>query len=136
MAWFAPTLAYIAAVGALGVTAKLALRTLSWPDIVLWTGVGYIAVAAVLLAVGRTELRVVHDTPWAMLSGALAITGLVMLSVALGRGQASTVTAVSAGYPAVTLVLAAAFLAEGVSVARAAGVGLVICGVVVLTLAR
>lgn len=135
MTWLLPTLAYILAVGSLGVTAKLALRTLAWPDLILWTGAGYIAVAIVLLLLGRTEVRYAEGTAWAMLSGALAITGLIMLSVALGRGQASTVTAVSAAYPAVTLLLAVAFLAEGLSVARAVGVGLVICGVIVLTTA-
>ena len=133
MTWFLPTLAYVLAVGSLGVTAKLALRTLAWPDLILWTGAGYIVVATVLIILGRTDVRYVEGTAWAMLSGALAITGLIMLSVALGRGQASTVTAVSAAYPAVTLVLAAAFLSEGLSVARGVGVGLVIGGVVVLT---
>lgn len=136
MAWLPPILAYIAAIGSLGITAKLALRTLSWPDLILWTGVGYIIVAAVLLALGRTELRIVGDTTWAMLTGALAITGLIMLSVALGRGQAATVSAVSAAYPAVTVVLAAVFLAERLSAGRVTGTALVVVGVVVLTLAN
>lgn len=136
MTWLLPTLVYILAVGALGVTGKLALRTLSWPDLILWTGAGYIAVAAVLLALGRTEVRFVEGTAWAALSGALAIGGLIMLYLALGAGKAGTVVAVSAAYPVVTLLLAAAFLAEGVTVGRAVGAGLVILGVVVLTLSE
>ncbi len=136
MGWLLPTLGYILAVGALGVTGKLALRTLSWPDLILWTGVGYIVVATVLLAMGRTEVRLAEGWGWAALSGALAITGLVMLYLALGTGKASTVAAVTAAYPVVTLLLAAAFLSEAVTVGRAVGVGLVVVGVVVLTLSE
>ena len=136
MSWLLPTLGYILAVGALGVTGKLALRTLSWPDLILWTGVGYIVVATVLLALGRTEVRLAEGSGWAAVSGALAITGLVMLYLALGTGKASTVAAVTAAYPVVTLLLAAAFLSEAVTVGRAVGVGLVVVGVVVLTLSE
>ena len=136
MSWLLPTLGYILAVGALGVTGKLALRTLSWPDLILWTGVGYIVVATVLLGLGRTEVRLAEGWAWAALSGSLAITGLVMLYLALGTGKASTVAAVTAAYPVVTLLLAAAFLSEAVTVGRAVGVGLVVVGVVVLTLSE
>lgn len=135
MSWLVPTLAYIAGVGALGITGKLALRHLDWPDLILWTGVGYIAVAALLLGLGRTQLQLVAGTPWAIASAALAITSLIMLYLALEAGKASTVTAISAAYPAVTLVLAAAFLSEGLTIGSVAGAGLVVVGVVVLTLA-
>lgn len=133
MNWFVPTIGYIFAVGALGVTGKLALRDLSWPDLILWTGAGYIGVASVLLLLGRTEMQIVDGTPWAMLSGGLAIGGLIMLYLALDAGKAGTVTAMSAAYPAVTLILAAAFLSEALTLGRAAGAALVVCGVVVLT---
>lgn len=136
MNWLIPTLGYIVAVGALGVTGKLALRTLSWPDLILWTGAGYIAVATVLLALGRTEVRIVEGTGWAALSGALAIGGLIMLYLALGEGKAGTVVAISAAYPVLTVLLAAAFLDEAITTGRAAGVGLVVLGVVVLTVAE
>jgi uncharacterized membrane protein len=43
---------------------------------------------------------------------------------------------VSAAYPAVTLVLAAAFLSEALTVGRAAGTVLIIAGVVMVTLAK
>lgn len=136
MAWLVPTLIYVLAVGALGVTGKLALRTLDWPDLILWTGAGYIVVASVLLLLGRTALRVTTGTGWAMASGALAITGLIVLYLALGSGEAGKVISISAAYPAVTLVLAAIFLSESLTVGRAVGTALIISGVVVVTLAR
>ncbi len=42
---------------------------------------------------------------------------------------------VTAAYPAVTLILAAAFLGESITPAKACGVGLVVGGVVLLTVA-
>lgn len=133
--WLLPISYYVVAVGALGVTGKLALRDLDWPDLILWTGIGYISVAGVLLVIGQTEVRFVDGSAWAMASGALAISSLIALYVALGSGQAGTVSAISAAYPAVTLILAAAFLSEGLSAVRVGGALLVIAGVVVLTLA-
>ena len=84
IAWLLPTLLYVLLVGALGITGNLALRTLSWPDLILWTRVGYVVVSVVLLATGKTALRLSTGTPWAILSGVLAIGGLVMLYLALG----------------------------------------------------
>jgi transporter family protein len=136
MGWLIPTLYYVAGVGALGVTGKLALRTLDWPDLILWTGVGYIVVAAILLAAGQTHVRFSHDTAWAVGSGALAISSLIALYLALGHGDAGKVVSITAAYPAVTLVLAAAFLSEALTVGRAAGTVLIVAGVVTVTLAK
>jgi transporter family protein len=134
--WLVPTFVYVLAVGSLGVTSKLALRTLPWQTLVMWTGIGYLAVTGLLLGLGQAKLNFVHDTPWAMLSGAMAIGGLVSLYLALNTGEASKVVTVSAAYPAVTVVLAALTLSESVSLARVGGLCLVVGGVIVLTVAR
>jgi uncharacterized membrane protein len=134
--WLGPTLVYVIGVGALGITSKLALRTLTWPQVILWTAVAYATVAAVLVLTGHAAVRVTHDTAWALASGALAVGSLAMLYVALGGGDAGKVVAISAAYPAVTVFLAAAILSEAVTVGRVIGAGLVIAGVVTLTLAR
>lgn len=136
MAWLIPTLMYVVLVGGLGVTGKLALKTLSWPDLILWTAVGYIVVTLVLVAVGQTAVRVTTGSGWAMLSAGLAIGGLIVLYLALGAGPAGSVVAVSAAYPAVTVVLAAVFLAEPLSVPRVLGTGLIIAGVAIVSLSR
>jgi uncharacterized membrane protein len=120
-------------VGGLGVTSKLALRTLAWPELVVWLGVCYMSAAALALARGAARPVLRRGTGWAALSAALAITGMIALYLALGEGEASTVTAVSAAYPAVTVALSAAVLAERITPARVLGLGLVVAGVVVLT---
>lgn len=131
--WLVPTLVYILCIGSLGVTSKLALRTLAWQDLLLWTTAGYIATAGVLLALGQTAFTWQPDVGWAILSAGLAIGALIFLYLALGSGEASKVIPVSAAYPAVTLVLSALTLAESVSLPRIGGMLLVIAGVVVLT---
>jgi bacterial/archaeal transporter family protein len=118
------------------VTGKLALRTLNWPDLILWTGAGYILVSAVLLLIGQTQVRFTAGTAWAMASGVLAIGGLIMLYVALGSGSAAKVVAISSAYPVVTLMLAAAFLSEALTVGRVAGTALIVLGVVIITLVK
>lgn len=132
MGWLAPTLAYVLAVGALGVTSKVALRTLVWQDLVLWVGIGYVTVASALVARGQTRLRVVQGTVWAICAAALAIAGVISLYLALATGQASKVVPVSSAYPAITVILSAIVLSERLSASRVGGMCLVVAGVVVL----
>lgn len=134
--WLIPTLIYILAAGGLGVTSKLALRHLRWQDLILWSGISFVCVAVALLIVGRAHVQLVAGSGWAVLTAAAAITSLIVFYVALVNGEAAKVVPVSAAYPVVTLLLAALFLSEGVTVVRAVGVLLVVGGVVVLTGAR
>jgi len=132
--WLIPTLAYIGLIGGLGVTSKLALRDAAWQDLILWTTVVYIGLSIALLAGGwGTFSGTSYGTWWALASGVLAVGGLVCLYLALFSGEASKVVPVGASYPAVTLVLAAIFLSESLSLARVAGAALVIGGVVIIT---
>ncbi len=131
--WMLPTLAFVVATGALGVTSKLALRSLVWQDLILWVAVAYVAVAIVITRRGVARLHMGPGAPWAALSAALAITSVISLYVALETGEAGTVISVSAAYPAVTLVLSALVLGERISLARVVGMGLVVTGVVILT---
>jgi bacterial/archaeal transporter family protein len=134
--WLLPTLLYVVLIGGLGVASKLALRDLAWQDLIVWTTVGYVFVAVTMLLGGHATLGLGDGTGWAMLAGALAISGLIALYIALGMGEASKVVPVSAAYPAVTLLLSALVLSESVSLARAGGMTLVVAGVIVLTAAR
>lgn len=136
MSWLVPTVGYVLALGALGVTSKLALETLSWQRLLPWTLVAYAVVVGVLLAFGQTDWRWHPGTGWALATAALAVGSLILLFVALELGEASRVVPVSAAYPAATVVLAALFLGENISLARVSGLLMVIAGVVVLTLAR
>ena len=136
MSWLVPAIGYVLALGALGVTSKLALETLTWQQLLPWTLLAYGVAVTVLLAMGQTDLRWHSGSGWAVATAALAVGSLILLFVALGLGEASKVVPVTAAYPAATVVLAALFLGENISLARVAGMLMVIAGVVVLTLAR
>lgn len=134
MSWLIPTGGYVLCVGSIGVTSKLALETLSWPDLVLWSGICYVPVVAALVHGGHARLRLGPGGGWAIAAAAAAIGGLVAAYIALGEGDASQVVPVAASYPAVTLLLSALLLGERLSPGRVLGVALVICGVVVITI--
>jgi transporter family protein len=136
VSWLVPAIGYVLALGALGITSKLALETLSWQQLLPWTLLAYGVAVAVLLAIGQTDVQWHPGSGWAVATAALAVGSLILLFVALGLGEASKVVPVTAAYPAATVVLAALFLGENISLARVAGMLMVIVGVVVLTLAR
>lgn len=133
--WLAPTLAYVFTLGALGVTSKLALRTLSWQELVLWSAVAYALVAIGMLLAGKGSFHFESNTWWALLSAVIVVSSLCLLYIALGNGEASKIIPITAAYPAVTLILAGIFLSESVSLAKIGGMLLVLGGVVVLTVA-
>jgi bacterial/archaeal transporter family protein len=122
-------------VGVLGVTTKLALRTVGWPALLLWTAAVYAVVAVVLLASGA-RLRLGPGTAYALLSGSIAAGGLVLFFLALQRGDATRVVPVTSAYPVVTALLGAAVLSERLTAATAVGTALVLGGIVLITSAR
>jgi drug/metabolite transporter (DMT)-like permease len=132
-AWFLPTLGYILLLGATGVTARLALRTISWEQMVLWVPIAY-AVFAVLFAVFRgARFPLGAGGGWAAVTAFCAAGALVLLFVALTYGDAGKVVPVSSGYPVITLIGAALFLSEPITGVRVAGTVLVVLGVILLT---
>ena len=132
--WLVPAIAYVAIVGALGVTTKLALRNVRWPDLILWTTIVYIAIAVVLVLFDRAHVGLGAGNGWAALSGVFASGGLIVFYIALGNGPASRVVPITAAYPLVSVVLGVAVLSERVTPVRLAGAVLVVVGVVLLSL--
>jgi len=130
-----PTIGYVVALGVWGVAGKLALRSLSWGDVLVVTAVVYGLTAIVLLALGRAGVRFEANTWWALVAAVCVVSALVFFYLALESGEASKVVPISAAYPAVTLVLSAIFLAEDVSLIKVGGLALVIGGVVLLSVA-
>jgi transporter family protein len=132
-AWLPPALVFVVASGLLGVMTKLALRELSWQEVLIWTAVVYAVISLGLLAAGRDRLTANIGDWWGALSGGFAAGALVLLFVALEDGEVSQVVPVTASYPVVTLVLSALVLRERVSRARVGATFLVIAGVILLS---
>jgi uncharacterized membrane protein len=130
--WLLPTLVNIVGVGAMGVAASRALRTLTWRSLLLTTTGAYLLVTVALVAFGDARFGLDGAWGWALLSGVLTVTGLVSMNLALTEGEASKVIALSAAYPVVTLFLAALVLEEAVTGGRWLGTLLVVVGVALI----
>lgn len=132
--WLVPALGYVVAVGALGVTTKLALEDMTWPELVLWTAVAYAVIAVLLVGAGGERMRPGRSAGYGALSGALAAGALIMLFLALDAGDVSRVVPITSAYPVVTVLLAAVLLAERVSAVRFGATLLVVGGVILLSI--
>jgi uncharacterized membrane protein len=132
MFWLVCAVYYALSLGALGITSSKALVHLQWFDLILWTGIGYVLVAGFLVISGHTAVRITSGSWWAILSAGLAISALISLYVGLQHGSAAKVVTIGAAYPAVTVLLAALFLSEPLTVPHVLGVLLIIAGGVLI----
>jgi drug/metabolite transporter (DMT)-like permease len=131
--WIPPTLAYIVLLGAAGVTAKLALRTITWQQLVLWVPLFYIVFSIVFVVTSGTRFPLGVGGAWAAATALCASSALVLFLYALTKGPASQVTPASSAYPIVTVGGSALFLSEKLTLIRGVGTALVVAGVVLLS---
>ena len=131
--WIPPTLAYVVLLGAAGVTAKLALRTVTWQQLVLWVPIFYLVYSVILVAASGTRFPLGAGGAWAAATALCASSALLLFLYALTKGPASQVTPASSAYPIVTVVGSAIFLSEKITLIRGIGTALVVAGVVLLS---
>jgi uncharacterized membrane protein len=132
-AWILPTIGYIIVLGVAGVTAKLALRTITWEQLVLWVPVAYIAFSLVLLIFKGTTFPLGVGGGWAAATALAASSALILFFYALTKGPVSQVTPATSAYPVVTVIGSALFLSEKITLVRGVGTALVVAGVVLLS---
>lgn len=133
MLWLAPTLGYILFVGLFGVTAKLALETITWQQLAAWLPVGYLVYSLLMQVTGTARLPLNTGGAWAVLTSLFGSSAVVMLFFALRHGDASRIVPASSAYPVVTIIASAIFLSERITPTRIAGTALVIAGLFVLS---
>ena len=131
--WVLPTILYIVILGAGGVTAKLALRTISWEQLVLWVPVAYIVFSVLLVIFRGATFPHGVGGAWAAATAFAASSALILFFYALTKGEASQVTPVTSAYPVVTVIGSALFLSEKLTLIRGLGTALVVAGVVLLS---
>ena len=131
--WVLPALAYVVLLGAGGVTAKLALRTISWQQLVLWVPIAYLVVSTGLMLIGGTRFPLGVGGAWAAATAVCASSALVLFFYALTKGPASQVAPATSAYPVVTVIGSALFLSEKITLVRGIGTALVVLGVVLLS---
>jgi uncharacterized membrane protein len=130
--WIPPTIAYIVILGAGGVTAKVALRTITWEQMVLWLPIAYVLFCAIFVIFRGTTFPTGAGGAWAAVTAFAASSALILFFYALTKGPASQVTPATSAYPVVTVVGSALFLSEKITLVRGIGTALVVAGVVLL----
>ena len=131
--WIPPTIGYIFLLGAGGVTAKLALRTIGWEQLVLWVPIAYAVFAIGFVVVRGTNFPLGVGGAWAAVTALCASSALILFFYALTKGDASVVAPATSAYPVVTVIGSALFLSEKITLVRGLGTGLVVLGVVLLS---
>jgi transporter family protein len=130
--WLIPASGYVAVVGVLGILTKLALRHVSWTDMVVSTALVYGCAAGALVLSGSGDFRLGRGGAIALAAGVCAAGGLTLSFIALRHADASRAVPFMSAYPVVTVVLAVLLLSESVSLSQGVGIALVLAGVVLL----
>ena len=130
--WLLPALGSIVLVGFLGITMKLALRTIEWEQVIPWGAICY-----GVLTVGFMGFRGVRFPTgvgglWAALTGICLSVGAVLLLLALSHAPVGIVVPITATYPVLTMIAAAVFLSESITVPKVIGTLLVVGGAAVI----
>lgn len=130
--WILPALGFVLVTGVLGITIKLALRHVKWPELLLWAALVYAALAVVSLFLGNKTIHLGAGGAWGLASGICAASGLIFSFVALRHAPAVVAVPVMSAYPVVTVIGSLIFLGESFSASKAVGAALVLTGVVLL----
>lgn len=133
MNWLIPALGYVLLVGLLGVSSKVAFERIAWPELLIWTALAYVVLAAVLIALG-SPVRLHRGETGAMilLSAVIPPVGLALFFVALKHGQVNRVVPVTSTYPVITAIAAAWLLSERLGWTGLVGLTFVVAGVILL----
>ena len=121
-----------------GIFDKKAVATAAPPVVLLISVLAQAVVALVAILALRIMGQPIEwktDTLlWGGLSGLAIAGGMVAYLYALSQRDASWVLGITAGYPALMVVVAILWLGESVSLTRLAGIGVVIAGIYLIGL--
>lgn len=128
--WLLASVGYALLVGTQAIMIKLALRSVTWPTLLIPVVIAYVLLMAYFLITGAVSAP---RTPgpwllWVALTGAFTAGAFPLVNIALQRASASQVIPITAAYPIVTALLGAIVLAERLTVARVFGILLVVGG--------
>ena len=110
--------------GVFGITSKLAIREVGL-QIVIWSQVASLALFPLYFIFFKELLPLKITTTgvgFALVSGLLGTSGALVLYLLLRDAPASVIIPISALYPIITVLLAAVFLQEALTLPRVAGV--------------
>jgi transporter family protein len=134
--WVTLSLATLLCWGLWGFLGKLGGRTLSPGHLLLVTYTGMVLIFPMVLWLYGDGFRVDGGAPdqwYALVAGLVCGLGFPLFYLALSGGEVSKVVVITATYPVVTVLLAAWFLSEPLTIKTALGTVLAIIGIVLLS---
>jgi len=123
--WLAPALGALFLYGLWGFFPKLAVTYIRPESAIVYEVIGALIVGLAVL--GATGLRLetdVRGVVFAVLTGVAGIAGTLLFFMAARTGSLPVVVSLTALYPVISILLAALFLNEPVSLRQAAGIAL------------
>jgi transporter family protein len=133
--WYVYAVLTVVTWGLWGVCSKIAATYAKPRQALLFQTVGIVVFALLVLALERFKIEwSTVGFSWAALGGFLAFVGFLTFFAALDQGKASTVVALSALYPLVTILVSIAFLHERLTTRQ--GIGIVVALIASVLLAE
>lgn len=121
-AWLLPAVFSLVAWGVWAFLPKLALRYLEPKSVMIYEIVGVMLVGiGILISVGWRPAVDARGIGWAMLTGALGVSGGLAYLYAVSKGPIGLISVLTALYPVITLVLAYLILQEPLSIKQMFG---------------
>ena len=132
--WLIPALIALAMWGFWGFLPKLATRTIDPKSAMIYQALGNVLFAVIVLAILGFHPQF-HTTGalWAILTGVFGMIGSLFFLIAVSRGRISVVAAVTALYPLLSILLAATFLHEPVTLKQGIGFVFALTSIVLLS---
>ena len=136
--WMAYALIALVLYGVAGVTQKLATNNVSTELSTVCFALAFIPVALAVMVISPVSNWHLSPKAWvlAVLTGALISTGTLTLFAAYRTGKASVVTALTALYPALTVVISVPLFDEKLDIQKVAAIALALSAGVALTYER
>ena len=132
--WIIYSLACLLLWGLWGVVLKLAYGSGNWVQVYFASALSSFLVALTVFIISRPEIPLNRFTGLALIAGVFGGLGYVAFIKALETGKASIVIPLTAIYPAITVVIALAFLNEKISFLKGLGIALAVVAAVLLSL--
>lgn len=123
--------------GLWGLTGKLASRTVSSQNLLLLAAIGSFIVYPLYIMLFSKHFQFQWnnlDNYLAIIGGILGAFGGLFFYMAISKGEISRVVAITATYPAITVLLAWIFLHEAMTIQKGAGILFAVVGIYLLSL--
>lgn len=135
MNWMTCTLGATALYGVWGILSKLAANRIGYKSLFFYDCLVFFVGGLIVLYLNDFKIEFnAGGVLYSVLYGASGMVATFLFILAVSKGKASLVTAITAVYPVVTIILAMIFFKEAITAKQVVGIVLSISGVTLIAL--